>query len=408
MTRAFSSLAIPQYRWFMLSTVAGSMAYQSQQIAMGWLAYYLTKSPFALGLVMISWGIPEVAFSLVGGVIADTRNRRHIMALMMALSLAAVLVVAILVTTNQVALWHLLAIGAVSATASTLNMPSRQAFVYDLVGAEHLRDAIAINSSGFNTMRLLSPAVSGFLIGAVGVDAVYYLVAICYLISALTLLLPLRSVPAVVRKSAYPARDLVDGFRYVWQKKAILWLLVVALTTMFVGLPFRNLMPAFAVESLGQGPEGYGLLMSTVGLGALVGSLGAIFLGKVRRPRLLLMAAALVWGISLTAFGLSGNLASAVALAMILGLVSTGSSIINNILIQTDVDPGLRGRVMSFYMLTFGMSSLGTLPFGGLAELVGTATALCWSGLTLVIIAIPLALWGRTMLTEGVRGLPKV
>ncbi|MDP2659883.1 MAG: MFS transporter [Dehalococcoidia bacterium] len=408
MTRAFSSLANPQYRWFMLSTVAGGMAYQSQQIAMGWLAYYLTKSPFALGLVLVSWGIPEVAFSLVGGVIADTRNRRHTMALMMAVSVVAALLVGILVTTNLVALWHLLAIGTVSATANALNMPSRQAFLFDLVGAEHAGDAIAINSGGVNTMRLLSPALSGFLIGAVGVDAVYYLVATGYLASALTLLLPLKRVPAPVRVSIYPARDLVDGFRYVRREKTIFWLLVVALATMFVGLPFRNLMPAFAVESLSQGPEGYGLLMSAVGLGALAGSLGAVFLGKVRRKRLLLMAGALGWGTGLTAFSLSGSLASAVPLAIVLGLVSTGSSTINNILIQTDVDPRLRGRVMSFYMLTFGMSSLGTLPFGGLAELVGTATALAWSGLTLVSISIPLALWGRKMVTERVRDLPEM
>lgn len=400
--RAFGSLAMPQYRWFMLSTVAGGMAHQSQQIAMGWLAYYLTKSPFALGLVLVSWGIPEVIFSLVGGVIADSKSRRHTMAVMMVVSAAVALSIAVLVATNQIVLWHLLVAGLLSGTAVTLNMPSRQAFVFDLVGAEHIGDAIAINSGGMNAMRLLAPALSGFLIGAVGVDAVYYLGAACYLISALTLLLPLKRVHELVRVSAYPARDLADGFRYIRREKTILWLLVVALATMFVGLPFRNLMPAFAVEGLGQGPEGYGILMSMVGLGAIIGSISAVFLGKVRRKRLLLVATALGWGVSLTAFSKSGTLASAVPLAVILGLTSTGANTINNILIQTDVDPILRGRVLSFYMLTFGLNSLGTLPLGGLAELVGTATALAWSGLVLIFLCAPLALWGSKMVTEKV------
>ncbi|MDP2661489.1 MAG: MFS transporter, partial [Dehalococcoidia bacterium] len=216
MSRALGPLAMPQYRWFMLSTIAGSMAFQSQQIAMGWLAYYLTKSPFALGLVLVSWGLPEVALSLVGGVIADSRSRRRTMAIMTIISAAVALVIAILLATEQIAFWHLLIGGLVSGAAISLNMPSRQAFVFDLVGGEHLGNAIAINSGGLNAMRLLSPALSGFLIGAIGVDAVYYLVVLCYAVSALTLLFPLSKVPELIRTSGYhPLEELAEGFRYI-------------------------------------------------------------------------------------------------------------------------------------------------------------------------------------------------
>ncbi len=400
MNRALGPLTIPQYRWFLLSTLAGSMAFQSQQIAMGWLAYDLTKSPFALGLVLVSWGIPEVAFSLVGGVIADSRSRRQTMAIMTVVSGAVALAIATLLVTGQIAFWHLLVGGLVSGAAISLNMPSRQAFVFDLVGPEHLGNAIAINSGGMNIMRLLSPALSGFLIGAIGVDAVYYLVVLCYAVSALTLVFPLNTVPELIRTSGYhPLTELAEGFRYIRREKTIFWLLVVALTTMFVGLPFRNLMPAFVVESLGQGPQEYGLLMSMVGLGAILGSIGTVVWGRFRRRRLMLMVMSLGWGLSLAGFGMSGNLVVAVPLALFLGLTSTGSNTLNNVLIQSNVEHALRGRVLSFYMLTFGLSSLGTLPLGSFAELAGTATALIWSGLILTIICVPLALWGRKMLS---------
>ncbi len=396
---AFGSLSLPQYRWFILSAVASGLAFQSQQIAMGWLAYALTKSPFALGLVLTSWGISQIAFSLIGGHFADSRSRRHTMAVSMAVSAAAASVIGILVTADLIALWHLLVAGAVSGTAYAFNATSRQAFVFDVVGREHIGDAVAIQAGAMNAMRLVSPALAGFLIGAIGVDASYYLVALCYLISVLTVLLPLRRVNEIARKSGHPARELADGFRYIRREKMILWLLVVALATMLVGLPFRNLMPAFAVESLGQGPEGYGLLMSMVGLGAVLGGLGVIFLGKLPRKRLLVTAAAFGWGISLMAFSMSSSLAVAALFAVILGMTSLGTTTLNSVLLNTEVDDTFRGRVLSFWILIFSISLAGTLPIGGLAEMVGTATVLTWSGPVLMSLSIALALWGRKIVT---------
>lgn len=383
-----------------MSTVASSMAFQSQQIAMGWLAYDLTESPFALGLVLISWGIPAIAFSLVGGVVADSRNRRRTMLFMTMITAAAALPVGILVTTNQVALWHLMLSGVLSGTAIALNMPSRQAFIFDILGPESLPQGIAINSGAINVMRLLSPGLAGVLIGVIGVDLVYYLVVVSYVISTIILVLPLKAVVETIPRSSRALRDLADGFRYIHYHKTVFWLLTLALVTMFVGLPFSTLMPAFAVESLSLGPEGYGLLMSMVGVGAILGSVLPVFVGTSRRTYVWLMASVMAWGVSLTAFSLSTSLTTAVPLAILLGMTSTGAGTIDSILIQTEVESRYLGRVLSFYMLTFSMSMVATLPIGALAELFGTTAALGWSGVLLVFLCLPLSLWARSVIVK--------
>lgn len=398
MTLAFHSLRVAEYRWFLLSTLASSMGYQSQQVAMGWLAYDITRSPLALGIVLISWGIPAIAFSLPGGVLADTRNRHHIISIMALVSATASLAIAMALTTHQLALWHLLASGVVSGTAIAINMPSRQAFLFDVVGPEKIADAVAVSSAGQNAMRLVSPAMSGFLIGAVGVDVVYYLITFFYVVSMLTLVLPLKGVVGAVHASSDVIKELANGFRYIRNDKAILWLITIALVTMFIGLPFSNLMPAFAAESLDQGPEGYGLLMSMVGLGAILGSVAAVFLGSLPFRRVLMMATILAWGVSIIAFSISTTLAAAIPLAIVLGLSSTGASSLINVLIQSEVDDAHRGRVSSFFMLSFSISLVGTLPAGGLAQLVGTAMALEYTGLGLILIFLPLTFWGRSVM----------
>jgi len=381
----------------LFSTLASSMGYQSQQVAMGWLAYDMTKSPLALGVVLLSWGIPAIAFSLPGGVLADTKNRRNIMTIMTLVSAVASLAIGISVTTHQIALWHLLVSGILSGIAISINMPSRQAFLFDVAGAENLADAVAVSSAGMNAMRLISPAAAGVLIGAVGVDQVYYLITFFYIISALTLVLPLKPVVEATRGSTRAIKELANGFRYIRDDKNIFWLVTVSLVTMFIGLPFSNLMPAFAAESLGQGPEGYGLLMSMVGLGAILGSVTTILLGSLPRRRLFMMGTILAWGLSLIAFSISTTMVAAIPLAVMLGMSSTSASSLNNVLVQSEVDDTHRGRVSSFVMLSFSISLVGTLPAGGLAQLVGTGTALAFTGVGLVVISVPLALWGTSV-----------
>jgi MFS family permease len=246
-------------------------------------------------------------------------------------------------------------------------------------------------------MRLVAPALAGILIGTVGVDWMYYVIALGFMASILVIALRTRESVTRSAPTSSPAQDIANGMKYVWSHRLVFWLLVMALATLFLGLPFRNLMPAFAVEALKQGPQGYGLLMSVVGLGAIVGSLLIASLGNSGRKGLLLVTAAVGWGVGLIAFSLSTSLSMAIPLLLLLGLTSTGFMTLNNILIQTSVSDEFRGRVLSFYMLTFAMNSVGTVPVGAMAEFLGVGQALMWSGVALLVFATFVGLWRRDL-----------
>jgi len=384
----------------MVSVVANAMAFQAQQIARGWLAYDLTRSPLALGIVLVSMGIPMLLLGPWGGVVADRANRRQVMVVAQLTSATVAFSIGLLVSLGAIAFWHLVLAGVIVGVANGLQMPSRLAFVYDLVGQEHITNAVALNSGTVNAMRLVAPALAGVLIGAVGIDAVYFIVAAGYATSVAAILWLVHE-PGRGRArrpaSASPAGQLREGIAYLFRHRVVLWLLVVAFVTTFVGLPFRNLMPAFAVEALNQGPQGYGLLMSTMGVGAVLGSVIIASLGNLRGKGRLLLGAALAWGLGLVAFSQSTSLAQALPLLLILGSVSTGFNTLNNVLIQTTVRDEFRGRMLSFYILTFGLNSVGTLPLGALAEAITTSQALLVSGLLLGVVITLTTLWRRDL-----------
>ena len=381
----------------MVSILTSGLSFQGQQVVRGWLAYELTESPLAVGIAVASWGLPMLLFSLPGGVAADRMSRRGIMISMQAVSALGAVVIGLLVATGHIAFWHLIVSGVVAGTAIGLHMPSRQSFIFELAGPEHIANAVALNSGAMNSMRLIAPALAGVLISTIGVDWMYYLIALGFGVSILVVVLRTQEPPARPATTSSPAQDITNGFKYVWNNRLVFWLLVMALATLFLGLPFRNLMPAFAVEALKQGPAGYGMLMSAVGLGAIVGSLSIASLGSSGRKGLLLLMAAAGWGVGLIVFSLSTSLTMAIPLLLLLGLTSTGFMTLNNILIQTSVSNEFRGRVLSFFMLTFAMNSVGTVPVGAVAEFMGVGRALMWSGVAVLAVAILIGLSRRDL-----------
>lgn len=395
--RIFESLSIPGYRWFMFSIMARGLAFQGQQVARGWLAYELTGSPLAVGIAVASWGLPMLLFSLLGGVAADRMSRRHIIIGTEGISAVLAVAMGLLITTGHIAFWHVVVSGLASGTAISMNMPSRQAFIFDLVGPRRIANAVALNAGAMNSMRVIGPVLLGVIIGAAGIDWAYYLIAAALVASLVVVAWRTQEPPPQPPVTSSPARDLSQGLGYVWGHRMVFWLLFMALALMFVGLSFRNLMPAFAVEVLSLGPEGYGLLLAMVGVGALVGSVLIAALGNSVRRGLLLMIAAVGWGASLFAFSLSTDMATAIPLLLVLGLTSTGFMTLSQIILQTTVSNEVRGRVLSFFLLTVSLNSVGTVPIGALAEVIGTGQALKWSGVAVLAFAILIGLWRRDL-----------
>ena len=394
----FGSLAVPQYRRYMLGFIASAFGFQSNLVVLGWLAFELSDSTLILGTVLFTSGIAQAVASPIGGVLADRIDRRRQIVAAQAFTLATVIVMGVIVATGVLELWHLFVSAGAFGFAMSIHMPARQAFVYNIVGGEHIANAMVLNSGTMSAMRLIGPGIAGILIGTTGADTVYFLGAAGYAISIWSLIVLMGPVRQDIAQATEPVWETFrGGVAYMWRNPIMLWLVLALLGATTIALPFRDLMPAFAVDALDQGPEGFGLLLSMVGLGALLGSLGlAAFVAVARKGRLLI-ALGVAWGIALTALAAAPNVGVAILILMVLGAASTGFNTLSNILVHTYVDDAYRGRMMSFHMLTFATHPMGALALGALAEGIGIRWTYAASGLVMVLFAAALGLYRKDL-----------
>jgi MFS family permease len=396
--RTFAALRLRDYRWYWLGTLASFFGMQIQWPTQAWLAYELTHSPFKLGLVSAAWGFPVFIFSLFGGVITDRVQKRNLLIVSQACIALITLVVAILISTGLIQYWHLLAAALFSGVTFSFNMPARQAIVPEIVPRETLFNAIVLSSGGMNVTRVAGPAIAGVLISIIGTDGAYYCALGFNLISvALIAKLPLTSKVGL-RPGISMLKDLTEGLKYMRAHTLILTLLGMEVMLVLFGMPFQSLMPVFAelfeVEALG-----FGFLMAMVGIGALAGSLGIASLGDFKRKGQLLLIAGITFGGTLILFanahalGYLLNMQTnsfylALFFLMLVGATSTAYMSTNNTLIQMNITDEIRGRVMSVYMMIFGLMPLGALPAGALAESFGAPFPITLGGAVLAIFML--------------------
>jgi MFS family permease len=388
----FSSLQNRNYRWYWLSTTASFTAMQMQLVVRGWLVYDLTDSALALGLVSGAAGLFILVFSLYGGVITDRVDKRNLLIVTQTITGAATLVIAILISTGAIALWHLVLASVVNGTVLAFNLPVRQAIIPELVEQKQIMNAVALGSGAMNLTRVVAPAMGGVLAGAMGIDAVYYLMVGCHVVAA-ALMLKVPSLGAPVRKSNGSFHtEIREGLHYVRSSPALLALLAMAVVPIVFGLPYQMLMPIFAVDILDVGPSGLGYLMAAVGIGALVGSIFVASLGDYRRKGLLLVLSSVLFGAFLVAFANSSSYHLSLLLLLGVGVANSGYMATNNTLLQVNVEDGMRGRVMSMYMMTIGLFPLAVLPASAIAETSGAALPVFVGGSIIVVFTLGMAL----------------
>lgn len=390
--RTFSSLQILNYRWYWISNTTGFFAYQMQFVAQGWLVYEMTNSPFLLGIVTAAWALPTLILGPFSGVITDRVEKRNIIIANQTATVLISLAVTILIVTNAIQLWHLLAAALLSGVVFSLNMPARQAIVPELVGQKQLMNAIALNSSGMNATKIVGPALAGILVGFIGIPGVYMIITGCYVVTVGAMLkVPATGVAARTENTGVIS-DIAYGFTYVRHHSLVLMLLVLEFVINFLGWPYMILMPVFARDVFGVGAAGLGILMSATGVGALCGSLGLASLGDFRHKGLFLLGLFFLFGVGLVLFANSKVFYVSLFFLLIVGAVATASFALNNTLIQSNIAHKVRGRVMSIYMMTWTAESLGVLPMGALAEARGIPFAVSAAGLLLAISAIVVAI----------------
>ena len=390
----FETLQIRDFRWIWIGSFISFMAMNMQMITRGWLVLRLENdSPLALVLVMVSFAAPMTIVSLVGGALADRLPKKNLIIISQSANAVMTFVLAMMDASGTIWFGAVLIIGVVNGSMMAINMPSRQAIISDIVPENKLMNAVALNNSAMNLTRIIGPAIAGFLIIFIQTSGVFYLISIIYVLSALSLLMVKTNKVQAKSTRKSVSKDIHEGLRYVWGDVNLRGLILMAFLPSLFGFTLFALLPVWAREALNVNSSDLGILMTMMGVGALAGTLGLAAIRKFSKRGLLLLGLGVVWGITLVGLANSMIFPVAVPFLLLIGLISAVYMSLNMTLTQLWAAPEMRGRVMSIMMMTFGLMPIGALPFGTIAEYIGTANALTISGamLSLLILAFAFA-----------------
>jgi MFS family permease len=384
------TLRYRNYRLFFGGQGVSLIGTWMQRIAMSWLVYRITGSVFLLGVVGFLGQIPTFVLSPPAGVLADHWDRRRVLVITQMLSMVQALILAGLVLTHTVQVWHIMALSVFLGLVNALDVPARQAFVVEMIEKrEDLSNAIALNSALFNGARLVGPSIAGILIAAVGEGWCFLLNGLSY-IAVIAALIAMKIHP---RKTEISARNMLrgikEGFAYTMAMAPIRSVLLLLSLISLVGMPYTILMPVFAKDILRGGPHTLGFLMAAMGLGALVGALYLASRSSVFRVERNIPVAAGIFGLGLVGVSLSHVLAVSLALMVVTGFGMMVQMASSNTLLQSIVDDDKRGRVMSLYAMSFmGVAPFGSLLGGAVARKIGAPHTLLGGGILCMIGAL--------------------
>ncbi|MEZ4499052.1 MAG: MFS transporter [Thermomicrobiales bacterium] len=390
----FAAFQHRNYRLFFGGQLVSVTGTWMQSLAQSWLVLTLTSSAFKLGLVNVLQFTPVIFFGLVAGVLADRLPRQRILLTTQAISCLLAATLAILTWTDAVRLWHIYALALGLGIVNAFDMPSRQAFVSDMVAQEHLSNAIALNSSLFNMGRLVGPALAGLILATWGP-------AICFAINALSYVAVLAGLylMEIPRRESTIARatgisQIKEGFAYVRATPIVSHTMVMVLFAGIFALNFNVWMPLLAKMEFGGGAGAFGLMMACLGLGSLVGALLLAFRVRTPRPRRMLITAASL-GSAEIILGVVARLGAPIPMAlliiMVMGFSMTSTMAMANTVVQSTAPLELRGRVMSIYMTLFaGSAPFGAALAGIVSEAFGAPISIILGGSVIVIVAASL------------------
>lgn len=397
--RGFSAFTYPNYRLFWCGQLVSVTGTWMQSLAQSYLVYdMLGASPFQLGLVNVFQFAPVLLFGIPAGVVSDRLPKRSILVATQSTFALLAVILTVLVASGRVELWHVYTVATVFGITNAFDMPTRQAFVSDLVGKESVMNAIALNSTLFNTGRLVGPAIAGSILALFGPAACFGINAVSY--SAVIAGLLMMRLKHTARDAAGSAGSrLRDGLSYVRDSPAILRTIVLVAFVGTFGMNFSVWIPMLASDSFGSGASTYGLLFSAMGAGSLIGALSLAFFGRAP-SRIRMLGFAIALGVSEIALAYAASVPLSVGAGM-LGLAIAGFSSSNamamaNTTVQTAATDAVRGRVMAVYMTVFA----GSIPFGALisgliADRYSVQVAIGLGGLITALATIVIAWFQR-------------
>ena len=397
----FRSLRVRNYRLYAAGQLVSLTGTWMQRVAQDWLVLELTNSGTALGIVTALQFLPSLLFGLWGGVLADRYDKRKLLlATQTGLALVA-LILGVLDVTGIVQYWQVLVLALLLGLVSAVDSPVRQSFAVEMVGPDDLTNAVGLNSTIFNSARILGPAAAGVMIAAVGTGWAFVANAISSIavLTGLALMRPneLRPSPAIDRVRG----QLRAGLRYVWHRQDLLLTMILVFVVGTFGLNFQITTALLAKQVFHQTATGYGLLSTALAVGACVGAVLAT--RRRTRPSLLfLLLAALSFGLleiiagSMPGFGGTALLLVLVGLAMLSFTTAANSSV------QLGVEATMRGRVMALYLMCFlGGTPLGAPIVGWVANTVGPRWGMIGGGVVCMAVAVGMTLY---LVRQGLLG----
>jgi MFS family permease len=389
--RSFSALKNRNFRLLWIGGMFSHVGDDMQLVAVSWLVLELTDSPFLMGIAALFQGLPRLFFAPVGGVIADRQNRHRLLMIYQTSEMVLAFIFALMVLSGKIAYWHILLLLPFFGFLKAVYVIARQAYVFDLVGKDDLMNALALHSSAMNLAKIIGPSIAGILIGVVGVGWCLLINALSF-IGILVCLLMMHPPEFFKKDLRYPSflRDMGETFIYLKKDRTIFLLIMTSFSFMLFGLQSTVVLPLFSRYVLNAGASGFGFLMASMGVGAVVAGTIMAGMGDIRKKGLFFLLSTLFYGMLLLVFSASSWFIGSLVFILLVGMMEMFSRTLNQTLVQLLSPDTLRGRILGVYMLDRGVRPLGGFLMGSGASLLGAPLALAIGGGMCTVVALGL------------------
>jgi MFS family permease len=382
----FAALAVPNYRRYISGQAISLIGTWMQMTAQSWLVLTLTHSSTALGLIVALQTLPVLLLTPYGGVIADRVDKRKLMIVLQSAMGIQALILGLLTVTGNVKVWEIGALAVLLGLNNAFENPSRQSFILEMVGREHIRNAVSLNSVLVNVARAIGPAIAGILIATVGTGVCFLANAGSFVAVVVSLSMldtsKLNPTPPQVRAKG----QLREGFRYIRSKRELAIPLLMMAAVGCLTYEFQVTLPVLASKGLHSGSTGFGFLTAAMGVGAVAGGLLVAARGRTGLKPLVLYSTA--FGVTLGFVAFAPSLGVALPLMALVGACSIAFMSTGNSTLQLGADPTMRGRVMALWFVAFqGSTPIGGPAIGALMALAGPRAGLAAGALTCLVVA---------------------
>jgi MFS family permease len=386
---SFTPLRLPNLRTYLIGQAISLLGTWMQVTAQGWLVWELSHSEVALGIVSMLGSLPLLLFGLWAGVWADRFDRRKILIGTQAAAMLLAFILAALVWTNTVQLWHLYVLSFLLGCVGALDFPAQQAFLGDLAGISSVRKAIILNAMIFQIGRMIGPALAGFVVGAVGAAMAFFLNGLSFIAVIISLVL-VRAHQVRLPGGDNPLRAVLDGLGFIKREHHIQELILLATLVTFFGISLLSFFPALAADVLQGDAQTLGILLASSGAGAFVGATIVAPLAQTTRRIGRTLVLAVIWvGVWWIAVSFSSTLPVTMACIFLVSIAMPTVMTTVNGLLQVMAPPKMRGRLLSaFIIVSFGIQPIAALVIGLFASRLGIANAILIDGIAIVIGAL--------------------